>query len=466
MTSGVLHLMRTSNKYWLAAVAGWRPLLALLALALASTACTKGTSDIGVGLPSSQSNTGAYLVDTITVRASTVLRDSVVTSNSAFLHVGRATDPLFGTLTAKSFVRLGLSEAFRPDATFIFDSVTLVLNPDNYRYGDTTKTQALVEVHQLIDPISATRPSFSSSKYTNLRYNTAPLNKGGAAPVRRARPNITTLRLPLEPTFGLNLMKAGQAGLIATQDQLDAYLPGLVLTGAATDNAAILRLNALSATSGITVYYHDPLNSTVALSALFNFELGARHFYQIEADRSTAGLSGLPTASLQRVDASATGQQTFIEGAIGLQTKLEFPYLVNLLEFGTNLTITSANITALVPNNTLSTYVPQPPSIAINLSDALNRPAGTYISNVPYLRAVSSTTGLEQGSYEWSVQTYIQNVLNRSTPNNGLLLAPALLAPTGTTPVTAPELPNRVVLGGPRSLSNRLQLRLYLIQIK
>ncbi len=459
--------MRRRNKYRLAAVAGWRPLLALLALALAATACTKGTSDIGVGLPSSQSNTGAYLIDTITVRASTVLRDSVVTSSSAFLHVGRTTDPLLGTLTAKSFVRLGLSAAFQPDATFLFDSVTLVLNPDNYRYGDTTKTQTLVQVHQLIDPISATTPSFSSSKYTNLNYSAALLNKGSAAAlVRRARPNITTLRLPLDPAFGLKLMRAGQAGQLITQDQLDAFLPGLVLTGAPTDNAAIVRLSALATTSGLTVYYHDPLDASTVLSASFTLAAGARHFYQIEADRSTAGVVGLPRTPLQPVPASATGEQTFIEGAIGLQTKLEFPYLSNLLEYGANLTITSATVTALVPNNTLSTYVPQPPTLAINLSDGVNRPTGTYISSVPYLRAVSSTTGLDQGSYEWSVQTYIQGVLSRSIPNNGLLLTPAVVAATSTAPVTAPELPNRVVLGSPHNLSNRLQLRLYLIQVK
>ncbi|MEJ7665648.1 MAG: hypothetical protein WKG07_42075 [Hymenobacter sp.] len=55
------------------------PCALLLGLALLAAGCKKDPSSIGVGLPNSQTNTGAYLIDTLTIRASTVLRDSVVT---------------------------------------------------------------------------------------------------------------------------------------------------------------------------------------------------------------------------------------------------------------------------------------------------------------------------------------------------------------------------------------------------
>lgn len=461
-------MLRKSNT-WLAALAGRRPWtgLALLLLALATAACTKGPSNIGVGLPSAQANTGAYLVDTITVRASTILRDSVVTSSSSYMLVGRATDAQLGAITATSAFQVGLGDTPRPDATFVYDSVVLVLNPTNYRYGDTTKTQALLEVHQLNTSISTTKPSLA---FTPVDYNRAMvLNKGGVAPQRRARPNTTSLRLPLDDAkFGRPLLAASQAGQLTTQEQLDNYLKGLALVPAASDNATLLLLNATASTSALLLYYHDPLNASTALNTTFSIANRGLHFFQVQADRSSAAIRNLPTGSLKSTPASLTGEQTVIEGAIGLQTKLEFPYLTNLLEFGSNLTITSAQLSATVPVNTLSPYVPTPPPLQVSLSDAVNRPAGTYNTYVPYTSDLSSVTGVQQGSYTWSVDTYIQGVLGRSIPNNGMLLSPATNATaTQARPaVSLPEWPSRVVLGSPRNTTNRMQLRLYLIQVR
>ncbi|TDN40186.1 DUF4270 family protein [Hymenobacter sp. UV11] len=441
----------------------------LLVIALLAASCTKDIGNIGVGLPDSQANTGAYLIDTVTVRASTVLRDSVVTSNSDNLLVGRYTDPQLGTLTAKSYFQVGLTDAFHPDATFVYDSTILVLRtatapkPDSFIYGDTTKTQALFEVHPLIDPISITKPSFASPKLTRLNYDsTTLLNLDRVAPRGRVRPTKTTLRLPLDDnTFGRKLLLTGQMGLLSTQDLFDNYLPGLVLTPAAGDDAAIVRLSASASGAALMLYYHDPTNPTVVLSSTFSLANGNRHFYQVKAGRSTAAIRNLPTASLQSVNSSLTGMATVVEGALGLQTRLEFPYLTDLQQFGANLTVTNARITALVPASTLSPFVPVPPNLLLNIPDANNHPLGLYANGSTvagegtYQTGISAQSGIEQGSYFWSVDRYIQGVINRTTVNNGFLISSA-----------ASALPNRVVLGGPRNTTNKLALRIYFITVK
>ncbi|RZK87980.1 MAG: hypothetical protein EOO62_38370, partial [Hymenobacter sp.] len=78
-----------------------------LGLLLLAAACSSTPGNIGVGLPSADANTGAYLVDTLTIKASTVLRDSIITSGSSSLLVGRYIDPQLGTITAKSYVSFG-----------------------------------------------------------------------------------------------------------------------------------------------------------------------------------------------------------------------------------------------------------------------------------------------------------------------------------------------------------------------
>lgn len=461
MTSGNLTLLLRKSKPLAAPAAQsrtgrWHRILLLLAVvgALATSACTKGTSDIGVGLPDANVDTGAYLIDTITVKSSTVLRDSVVTSTSNNLLVGRTYDPLLGTLTARSYFRLGIINGLRIDPLFRYDSLVLVMKPTTYRYGDTTKTQALVEVHKLLDPISATRPSFASPKLTSLRYDTKNvLNQGGIAPRGLAR-RTSTLRIPLDKSFGQDLLANAQAGRLTTQDDFDVYLPGLVLTPADGDNATIIGLSATSADAAMTLYYHDPANPSVVLNNTFPLSTGSRHFFQVEPVRN-GSIGYLPTTSLQAVSSAPTGEQTYIEGVLGLQTKIEFPYLTNIQQFGNNLTITNATLTALVPSSSLTPYLPAPPSLVISTSSIDNRPVGEYLPEVKYLNAMSATTGINQGSYSWSVASYVQAVLNRTVPNNGFLVSSY-----------TPDLPSRVVLGSQRNAQNKLQLRLYFIRIQ
>lgn len=430
------------------ALAAWGRLLAMLSLVAVAASCTNV-------------DTGAFLIDTLTIRASTVLRDSVPSSNSAYLFVGQYTDPLLGKLTARSAFRLGLPNGYAPDPAAIFDSITLILKPDAYRYGDTTKTQALVEVHRLRSPISNTQYSFTSPRLTRMDYDSvnqlnASPNGGTLAPINRARPGLRTLRLPLTRTFGQTLLSLGQTGRLATQDELDAFLPGLVITPATNDEAAIVRLSATAADAGVNLYYHLPTDPTTVITSSFSLANGGRHYFQVRANRNAAAIANLPRRSLQSVSSALTGERTVIEGALGLQTRLEFPYLNDLRQFGNNLTVTNAQITASVPATTLTPFVPVPPALGIYFTDAGNRPTGLYSPTaVPYNTVISTTTGLEQGIYNWSVTSYVQGVLKNTIANNGLLLASA-----------TPDVPSRVIIGGPRNVQNKLVLRVYFIRVQ
>ncbi len=451
-------MLRSSKAY--PALAAWGRLLALLSLVAVAASCTNTVSDIGVGLPDANTDTGAFLIDSITVRASTVLRDSVPSSTSSYLFVGQYTDPLLGKLTARSAFRLGLPSSYAPDPTAVFDSITLILKPDGYRYGDTTKTQTLVEVHRLRTPISSTQFSFTSPRLTKMDYDSVNLlnysaTGGNVAPVGRARPNLRTLRLPLDRTFGRTLLTMGQAGRLSSQDDLDAYLPGLAITPGGNDEAALLRLSATATDAGVNLYYHLPTDPTTVITSSFSLVGGNRHYFQVRANRTAAAITNLPRTSLQSVSSSLTGARTVVEGALGLQTRLEFPYLTDLRQFGNNLTVTNAQITASVPTSTLTPFVPAPPALNIFYTDAGNHPISIYQSGVTYNTGISTTTGIEQGTYNWPVTTYIQAVLRNTIPNNGLLLASA-----------TPDVPSRVILGGPRNVQNKLALRVYFIRVQ
>ncbi|RYY21224.1 MAG: DUF4270 family protein [Cytophagaceae bacterium] len=440
-----------------------------LGLLLLAAACSSTPGNIGVGLPDANANTGAYLVDTLTIKASTVLRDSIITSSSSSLLVGRYIDPQLGTITAKSYVSFGLNGTFAPDQTMIADSLVLLIKPltastanPNTRYGDTTKTQTLLDVRRLTSFIAPTARGYSSPKLTPMdsRVRTTSSNESLVAVVRRARPNLPSLRIRLNPAFRDELMSSGKSRLFTTQEQLDALYPGLALLPAATDNAALVQFDATATTNALILYYHDPIDPSTALNYSFSLSTG-RHFYQAEADRTTTLLSRFSTPptsssiSLGQLSSTVTAQQIYIQGLLGLQTKLEIPYLTNLRNFGKNLIITSAAMTAEIPNVANGTYtnLPPPPTLTVTTTDPNNHQGATTVaSGVTYSTAVSTLAGLGQPGYTWSVLTYCQDVLNNRIPNNGMLVNTA-----------APVLPERVVLGGPNRSANKIQLRLYLI---
>lgn len=450
----------------LAALAsGGRRLLLGLSLLLVAAACSTTPNSIGVGLPTADANTGAYLVDTLTIRASTVLRDSVITSGSNYLLVGRYTDPQLGTITAKSYATLTLGGTFALDQSQVYDSLVLVLKPDAYRYGDTTKTQTLVEVRRLKAFVPSTQYGYASPKLTptsgllgaNVNEDQTPNLK---SLIRRARPTLRNLRIRLNSTFGQELLEAGKKRLLNSQEQLDALYPGLALLPGATDDAALVRFGATTEGTALILYYHDPVDRSTALSYSFSLSTG-RHFYQAEADRSA--IAGLNMLTMKGVDAAFTTQQTYIQGLLGLQTKLEIPYLTNLRSFGQHLIITNAVMTAEIPTTTTGLNLPPPAALALYTTDQNNHlgtlvpttnisSTGTNANSFGYLPAVTSLDGFDQPGYTWSILTYCQAVLSNQTQNTGLLLN-----------TTTPALPERVVLGGPKRATNRLRLRIYLI---
>lgn len=445
--SGVLLLMKHSNSF--TRIQALVLLLLANILLLGAAGCSTTPGDIGIGLPSVDASTGAYLVDTLTIRSSTVLRDSVITSTSQYLLAGRYVDAQLGTIKASSYTTLALGTAFIPAASQVADSVVLVLPTDNtYRYGDTTKTQTLLEIHELYSFIPLTKFGFASPALTSMTGNVNPALINTPV-VRRARANLGSLRLRLNmSTFGQRLMNDAKSGLLKTQEQLDNRYPGLALLPGASDDAALLRFNASGTDAALVLYYHDPADVTTALNHSFSLN---RHFYQAEAVRS-GPLAGLTTTNRQ-LDADKTGQQTYIEGLLGLQTKIEIPYLFNLRNYGQNLVITNAQMTVEAPANTLlNRNLPPPANISVSTTDVNNRQGTTFVSATPYSPTITTVDNRSQGGYSWSMLNYVQNVLSNAIPNNGILLNTAL-----------PTQPDRVILGGPRNTTNKIKLRLYLI---
>lgn len=395
--------------------------------------------------------TGTVYVDTLTVRMATVLVDSVPTSTSNYLLVGQYQDARLGTITARSYLRLGLPAGFQPEAGAQFDSLVLVLPTDAYRYGDTTQVQHL-QVHRLTE---ALRPATTYYAFSSRAYAAAPL----ASRAFRARPNLPGLRLRLADALGQELLQAGLSRQLSSTDELTERLPGLVLTPAAPDNGALLRLAATSENLVMQLFYHYPDTPDESHAFDFTAVAGSRHFYQVQADRRSTLLSSL-TATRQAISSTRTAAETYIEGALGLQTKLEIPYLLDLNELGGTWVMNAATLRLETVAGTETHWLPAPATLTTQATDRGNASgsflataAGTQLTGA-YQTGVSAHTNLEQGSYTLALQPYLEAVRKRTIPNTGILLAPASL-----------DTPERVVLGAAGS-TNPPRLGVYLTRVQ
>src|SRR5882762_11648891 len=73
--------------------------------------CTVSVSEIGADFFTNKSAFDISYLDSMTLKVSTVLRDSMVTSNTKRLLVGYQQDEKLGTITSQSIFQVGLTTA-------------------------------------------------------------------------------------------------------------------------------------------------------------------------------------------------------------------------------------------------------------------------------------------------------------------------------------------------------------------
>ena len=86
----------------------------LLIIAITIAGCTNDPSSLGLSDSSFKTDYGVVLVDTVTVSVSTVLLDSIPTSNTGVLLVGGYSDMKLGRLQAEAYVQVGIGDTWSP----------------------------------------------------------------------------------------------------------------------------------------------------------------------------------------------------------------------------------------------------------------------------------------------------------------------------------------------------------------
>ncbi|WKX74652.1 DUF4270 family protein [Zobellia laminariae] len=109
------------------------------------------SSDFEAGDTFTDSDIRVVQLDTMTVDFSTMKFDSIDTSQSARMLVGKYRDPVFGAVKTASYMEL-IPSSYYIDADAEYDSITFLLRPDNYYYNDTLQLNT-IHIKQLTESL-------------------------------------------------------------------------------------------------------------------------------------------------------------------------------------------------------------------------------------------------------------------------------------------------------------------------
>jgi Domain of unknown function (DUF4270) len=423
---------------------------------IGTLSCEDPAGQIGAELLISEENISTNFTDTVTVKSSTVLLDSNVSSGNDRLLVGRYTDPVFGTTLAKSFFQITNVDSIKANENSVLDSVVINLG---YKYfiGDTTKPQTIT-VHRVLEKIGQNTGSLTKrllesldSKNTyfindKVSYDPMPLGSKTqffARPIIKKRTSENTLdsmrslTIRLDDNFGKELLSLGGKKAGSGLVNFKEYFKGLSLLPSENDNAAILGFEPNNTPSSVKIkpsylglYYHtrdqkDTLKAFFLVSFASNPSYNNRFNY-IETDKSATALSKL-TKPNDSIEPQGPNGEVFIQSSTGIATKIEFPSLKNLVKDG-NIALNKVEL-LLQPKKLVEST---PPTNSLNLilvdPNDKKRPLRTATGELAAIASENRQTAqiafynTEKNEYVFNITNYIQNVVLGKIDNNGLFI--------------------------------------------
>ncbi|PID94945.1 MAG: hypothetical protein CSA94_02160, partial [Bacteroidetes bacterium] len=323
--------------------------------------------------------------------------DSVPTSEATSMLVGQYNDAKFGKIKSVVYSKLKLGRKLRLEEKNqpVFDSIVFISYYNKYYCGDTTKTQT-INFHRISEKIKQPEDNIFYNS-DSLKYDKQPLGsiqfkaqpntmekrKGGED---NAKSVPLDLRIRLNDDFGKHLMELAlqNSDTLVEQKIFEEMMPGFCLVPNADDDAAIIGLYPymvsdrdaiIDTLTKVRLYYHEKSGNTPNVSQKFDLKLGDNDytFNNIVSDKAGTPLEIL-TSQKEDISSELTANATYVQGGIGVKTKLEIPYLRNLYQLGITGALLKAELLMFPETESHGNIMyPLPRTFTLSLCDGRNR---------------------------------------------------------------------------------------------
>ncbi len=373
--------------------------------------CSDDENQFTIGQEFIDSKTTITMIDTFSVDLSTVVLDSVSTSDNNILFIGKYSDTLTGVISSSSFFQVGLPGTVNMLENDVYDSISLVIIYNGYSYGDTSVNFGL-NIYELSESIILNDDGYLYNT-SHFGYYESLLGSMEFYP----RPNDvdTIVEIPLKDELGTDFFNKlmDDSEIFSTQDIFTDYFKGIHIKPH-MNNESILGFKAEDGDIYIRLYSHrigETLTDIVHDFPVYETE---KQFNQVTANYTNTSLYDIENQK-ESVPSYKTNYLSYLQGGIGILTKVNFPSLAEVLLFDRGI-LTNAEL-VLYPEKTHYT----PGSLSENLymysTDNINRFGDLLYDESGY--TISSVLTLdelyrEDTYYTFDLTNYIKDELSDS----------------------------------------------------
>ena len=337
------------------------------------------------------------LIDTLTIKSSTVILDSLVTSRFKKAILGRYQDEFLGDVKTEYYGLLDYSGGFRKPTKKVdnvtvkvpirFDSLVFMAYPNKEYFGDTLQVQRLL-INQLTENIELPDNENSFYAHSKFDYAETPLldTEFFLKPVKQSQYNEVIdnhgkinegtnsevsyygkyygdgIYVKMESEEAISLGKEivelvnTESDTVVEIKHWHKFVKGLVVRSG-DDNTVMWQVPIGENKFRLRLYYSETDYEDAGKQKFHDFPIvqsgpdESWSFANYSSDRSTTPqqLDRL-TEQENDLDSDETDNLTFIQGGIGLYTKINIPYIENLKTLGLTGGILSAEL-RMYPKN-------------------------------------------------------------------------------------------------------------------
>jgi hypothetical protein len=289
--------------------------------------CTK-TYEFTIGKDFFDSQTRLQVIDTFRVELSTILLDSIRTSNTKKILAGNYKDDIFGSVKCESYFDLAYKAFTDIEEKAVFDSSVFILPYNGYTYGDTTSLMSL-SIHKLTEKITLSDDNYL---YNNRTFSYSPEAVGTISFYPEPNSTDTSISININ-TLGEELFNyiKNKDENVSSEVWFSDYLKGFILTPGTVENNAVIGFDAAEKKIELKIYYHidnlEPEKKEISIS------MGASNhqFNSVRYDLTNTSLSSIKMEG-NEMPSSETDYKGYMQGMTGLLPKIQFPTLGDILE--------------------------------------------------------------------------------------------------------------------------------------
>ncbi len=391
--------------------------------------CKKEEGNIVLEGQGNQNQLGLFINDTTSFTARTVDEDSLPGNGIRYALLGHINDPILGKSTASLYANVVLIE---PNSNFPVggqsDSAILFIpSVDGLNiYGDRTTPQ-LLKIDKLESVINSSNVYYQNNKF-DIDENYTTYFTGSL--INQYTDSLKYRKTKLKPYDGLKIkLSKKMADLLMnlpkeayqTNEQLAKYFKGISIIPQDNDLAPntgamnvfdINNILSLAYRAKIMLYYQD--------TNTFVFGFAG------STSSVTTGKTGPYNGEInQQLSSTSNFNKTYVQALGGVKTKVEMPYILNLIQNG-NISINKAEIEFFLTDYDENFFAP--PRLNLFQPAKANSVRNYFIADALLGGSYGGLYNSKTQSYKFTVTRHIQNILNemyfnKKNVNNGLYLA-------------------------------------------